>query len=169
MRQNYQVLTPISAIFQRCFTTRRGNARMADRDFAKFRHEVQMKSISKLAISLLAGIAIGGAALSALYAQARPPAYTIAEIEVIDPPMFQDFAKRNAAGVKAAGGRFLALRGRIVTSEGTPPKGIAVIAWDDLDKAVGYFTSATFKELIPLRDKGAKVRLFHVEGLATGR
>jgi len=125
-----------------------------------------MKSTLKLVIFLLALIAFGGAALNGLHAQAKLPAYTIAEIEIIDPATFQDFAKRNAAGVKAAGGHFLALRGRIVSSEGVPPKGIAVIAWDDLDKAVGYFNSPTFKELIPLRDKGAKVRLFHVEGLA---
>jgi uncharacterized protein (DUF1330 family) len=125
-----------------------------------------MQQNLKLTVALLAGIAIGGAALSGLHAQAKPPAFTIAEIEVIDPATFQVFAKRNAAGVKAAGGRFLALRGRIVSSEGTPPKGIALIEWDGLDKAVEYFTSAAFKELIPLRDKGAKVRLFHVEGLA---
>ena len=125
-----------------------------------------MKSTFNLLVSLLAGVAIGGAAISALHAQAKLPAYTVAEIEVIDPATFQDFAKQNAAGVKAAGGHFLALRGRIASSEGSAPKGIALIAWDDFDKAVGYFNSPTFKELIPLRDKGAKVRLFHVEGLA---
>ena len=125
-----------------------------------------MKSTLKLVISLLAGIAIGGAALNGLHAQAKPPAFTIAEIEVIDPTGFQDFAKRNGAGMSAAGGRVLALRGRIVTSEGTPPKGIALIAWDSLDQATEYFNSPTFKALIPLRDKSAKVRLFHVEGLA---
>jgi uncharacterized protein (DUF1330 family) len=125
-----------------------------------------MKSTLKLVISLLAGIAIGGAALNGLHAQAKPPAFTIAEIEVIDPTGFQDFAKRNGAGMAAAGGRVLALRGRIVTSEGTPPKGIALIAWDSLDQATEYFNSPTFKALIPLRDKSAKVRLFHVEGLA---
>lgn len=125
-----------------------------------------MKSTLKLVISLLAGIAIGGAALNGLHAQAKPPAFTIAEIEVIDPTGFQDFAKRNGAGMTAAGGRVLALRGRIVTSEGTPPKGIALIAWDSLDQATEYFNSPTFKVLIPLRDKSAKVRLFHVECLA---
>lgn len=125
-----------------------------------------MKSTLKLVISLLAGIAIGGAALNGLHAQAKPPAFTIAEIEVIDPTGFQDFAKRNGAGMSAAGGRVLALRGRIVTSEGTPPKGAALIAWDSLDQATEYFNSPTFKALIPLRDKSAKVRLFHVEGLA---
>ena len=128
-----------------------------------------MKPIIMLGLSLFTGIAFGGAALSALHAQAKPAAYTIAEIEVIDPAGFQNFAERNAEGVKAAGGHFLALRGRIVSSEGAPPKGIAVIAWDSLEKAVGYFNSATFKELIPLRDKSAKVRLFHVEGIATER
>jgi hypothetical protein len=85
-----------------------------------------MKSTLKLVIALLAGIAIRGAALNELHAQAKPPAFTVAEIEVIDPATFQDFAKRNAAGVKAVGGRFLDLRGRIVASEGTPPKGIAL-------------------------------------------
>ena len=67
-----------------------------------------MKSTLKLVISLLAGIAIGGAALNGLHAQAKPPAFTIAEIEVIDPTGFQDFAKRNGAGMTAAGGRVLA-------------------------------------------------------------
>lgn len=53
-----------------------------------------------------------------------------------------------------------------MTSEGPPPKDVFVIAWDSLDKATGYFNSPVFKELIPLRDRSAKVRLFHVEGLA---
>ncbi len=124
-----------------------------------------MKPSLSLAIALLAGCAIGAAVTKSVQAQAKPPAYTIAEIDVIDPEGFQAFAKRNAAGVGAAGGLFLALRGRIETSEGAPPKAIALIAWESLDEAIRYFNSPTFKELIPLRDKAAKVRLFHVEGL----
>ena len=125
-----------------------------------------MKTGLKLATAMLAGCAIGGAVVEAVHAQATPPAFTIVEIDVFDPEGFQVFAKRNGAGVAAAGGRFLALRGRIAASEGTPPKGVALIAWDSLDQASGYFNSPTFKELIPLRDKSARVRVFHVEGLA---
>ena len=125
-----------------------------------------MKTSLSLALALLAGGAIGAAAVKGVQAQAKPPAYTIAEIDVIDPEGFKIFAKRNSAGVAAAGGLFLALRGRIVTSEGAAPKAVAVIAWESLEEATGYFNSPTFKELIPLRDKAAKVRLFHVEGLA---
>ena len=124
-----------------------------------------MKTSLNVIIALVTGCTIGAAAMQAVHAQGKPPGFTIAEIDVIDPEGFQVFAKRNAAGVATAGGRFLALRGRIVASEGTPPKAIALIAWDSLDKATDYFSSPTFKELIPLRDKAAKVRLFHTEGL----
>jgi uncharacterized protein (DUF1330 family) len=125
-----------------------------------------MKNSSAPAIALFAGFAIGAAAMQAVHAQATPPAYSIVEVDVIDAEGFQAFARSNAAGVAAAGGHFIVRRGRVVTSEGTPPKGVFVIAWDSLDKATGYFNSPTFKELIPLRDKTAKVRLFHVEGIA---
>jgi hypothetical protein len=43
---------------------------------------------------------------------------------------------------------------------------VTVIAWDSLDQATAYFNSLPFKELQPLRDKAAKVRNFHVEGVA---
>ena len=124
-----------------------------------------MKPSLSLAIALLAGSAIGAVAVGGIHAQATPPAFSIVEVDVIDPEAFHAFASRNAAGVAAAGGRFIVRRGRVVTSAGTPPKGVFVIAWDSLDKATDYFNSPTFKELITLRDKAAKVRLFHVEGL----
>jgi uncharacterized protein (DUF1330 family) len=125
-----------------------------------------MKRNSNLAVALIAGCAIGAAAMQVVHAQATPPAYSIVEVDVIDAEGFKAFAARNAAGVAAAGGRFIVRHGRVVTSAGSPPKGVFVIAWSSLDKATGYFGSPTFKELIPLRDKTAKVRLFHVEGLA---
>lgn len=126
-----------------------------------------MKTGMKRAAALLAGFALGVATASAVHAQeAKPPAFTIAEIEVLDPDGFQEFAKRNAAGVAAAGGRFLALRGRTASTEGTPPKGVALIAWESLDQAVDYFNSPTFRALVPLRDRSARVRVFHVEGLS---
>jgi uncharacterized protein (DUF1330 family) len=127
--------------------------------------EPQVNTGLKLATALLAGCAIGAAVVEGVHAQAKPPAFTVAEIDVFDPEGFQEFAKLNTASVAAAGGRFLALRGRVASSEGVPPKGVAIIAWDSLDQATEYFSSPTFKELIPLRDRSARVRLFHVEGL----
>jgi uncharacterized protein (DUF1330 family) len=126
-----------------------------------------MKQNLKLAVALLAGIAIGGAALNGLHAQAKPPAISIAQlIELRDQAVFKEFAKRNAAGMKAAGGHFLAARGRVVGVNGMPPKAAGMVTWDSLDQAAAYFSSTSYKELIPLRDKGANTRVFIVEGLA---
>lgn len=124
-----------------------------------------MKTTSSLVIALLAGCAFGAAGVRAVRAQAPPPALSIVEVDIVDTQAFGEFAKLNAAGVAATGGRFVVRRGRVVTSAGTPPKDVFVIAWDSLDQAVAYFNSPTFRQLIPLRDKAAKVRLFHVEGL----
>jgi uncharacterized protein (DUF1330 family) len=119
-----------------------------------------------MAASLLVGVAIGCGAMSGLHAQTRPPAFTIAEVDVIDPAAFQAFVKRFSPAVAAAGGHFIAnVRGRVVATNGTPPKGVNLIAWDSLEQTMAFFNSPTFKALIPLRDKGAKVRVFQVEGL----
>ena len=119
-----------------------------------------------LAGSLLVGIAIGGGALDGLHAQAKRPAFTIAEVDVTDPAAFQAFIKRFSPAVAAAGGHFIAnVHGRIVATNGTPPKGVNLIAWDSLEQTTAFFSSSTFRALIPLRDKGAKVRVFQVEGL----
>ncbi len=126
-----------------------------------------MKQTLKLTITLLAGIAIGAAALNGLHAQARPPAFAVAElIELHDSAAFKEFAKRNREGILAAGGHMLAQRGRIVAVNGPPPKAAGIGVWDNLDQAVRYFNSPYFRDLIPLRDKAAKQHLFLVEGLA---
>ncbi len=44
-----------------------------------------MKANYKLAIALLAGAAIGALAMQGLHAQAKPTAYVIAEIDVMNP------------------------------------------------------------------------------------
>jgi hypothetical protein len=41
-----------------------------------------MKTRYVVALSLLTGVAIGGAAIQGLHAQAKPPAYVVAEIAV---------------------------------------------------------------------------------------
>ena len=41
-----------------------------------------MKTRYTAALSVLAGLAVGAAAVEALHAQAKPPAYVVAEIEV---------------------------------------------------------------------------------------
>jgi hypothetical protein len=44
--------------------------------------EETMKTRYTVALSILAGVAVGAAAVQALHAQAKPPAYVVAEIDV---------------------------------------------------------------------------------------
>lgn len=127
-----------------------------------------MKTRSTIALAMLAGFGLGTVAVQGLHAQAKGPVYQVTEVEVLDPAAYaKDFAPKAAAAVKAAGGRFLAVGGKVTAFDGDPPKSRIVISqWDDMDKLQGYRNSAAFKELQPLRAKLAKVRTYAVEGVA---
>jgi uncharacterized protein (DUF1330 family) len=116
-------------------------------------------------LAALCGFACGAALIQAVHAEAKPPAYTIAEFEVTDAPTFQKYGQGTGASIPPAGGKFLVRGGKTFVLTGTPPKQIVVIQWDSLEKAQAYFESATYKQLVPMRDSGAKFRGFVVEGL----
>jgi hypothetical protein len=67
-----------------------------------------MKSKFKLAIALVAGAAIGGAAVQGLHAQAKPKAYRVSESEVLDAAATTAYNPALQAAQKAAGGRSFA-------------------------------------------------------------
>src|SRR5476651_2121207 len=74
--------------------------------------EATMKSNYKIAITLVAGAAIGGAAIQGLHAQAKPPVYLVTEIDVSNPAAYgKDYAPKAQASIKAAGGRQIAIGG----------------------------------------------------------
>jgi uncharacterized protein (DUF1330 family) len=102
----------------------------------------------------------------AVHAQAPPPAYMVAEIEVTDPGTFQTYADETRKGIPAAGGRVIARGGKTLALNGAAPKQIVVIEWESLEKARAYFESQEYKRLIPIRDKGSNFRAFVIEGTA---
>jgi hypothetical protein len=69
-----------------------------------------MKSNCKIALVLLAGVALGGLAIEGLHAQAKAPVYFVAEIDVTNPDAYaKEYAPKAQALIKGAGGRFLAV------------------------------------------------------------
>ena len=127
-----------------------------------------MKLTMRLAVTAVASAAIGALAVEAIHAQAKPPGYFIAEVEVSDAESFsRDYSAKVPATVAPFGGHWLVRGGRTVDNEGEPPKPrVIVIAFDNLEKAQAWRDSAAYKALIPIRDKAAKVRSFFVEGVA---
>ena len=126
-----------------------------------------MKRSFTVGLAMVAGAALGAAAVEGLHAQAKPPVYQIVEIDVLNQDAYvNDYAPKAQAAIKAAGGKFLAAGGKTTTIEGDPPKSRIVIQqWDSVEKIAAYRGSAAFKDLLPLRDKLAKFRSFTVEGV----
>ena len=126
-----------------------------------------MKRSFTVGLAMVAGAALGAAAVEGLHAQAKPPVYQIVEIDVLNQDAYvNDYVPKAQAAIKAAGGKFLAAGGKTTTIEGDPPKNRIVIQqWDSVEKIAAYRASAAFKDLLPLREKLAKFRSFAVEGV----
>ena len=65
-----------------------------------------MKTRYTVALSMVAGAALGGAAIQGLHAQAKPPVHYVAEIDVTNPDAYaKEYAPKAQALIKAAGGK----------------------------------------------------------------
>jgi uncharacterized protein (DUF1330 family) len=124
-----------------------------------------MKTRYTVALSMLAGIAIGAVAIQGLHAQAKPKAYVISETEVLDAAALAAYSPLIRAATDAAGGRRLSPPGgKIVAFAGEPPKRVGIQEWDSLEKAQAFRNSAAYKDLAPQRDKAVKaIRSYAVE------
>ena len=124
-----------------------------------------MKTRYTVVLSMVAGAALGGAAIQGLHAQAKPKAYTVSELEVLDAQAAPGVAQRVQAAQANAGGRnFRTGGGKVVGMEGSPPpKRVGITEWDSLEKAEAFFKSKAFTD-IPDREKAIKtIRRYAVE------
>jgi uncharacterized protein (DUF1330 family) len=126
-----------------------------------------MKTQHTVALSVLAGIAIGAVAVQGLHAQANPPVYTVTEIDVTNIDAYvKEYAPLAQATIKNSGGKLLAAGQKVTTLEGAPPKArVAIQVWDSLEKAQAWRNSAEYKKAREIGDKYARFRAFAVEGL----
>jgi uncharacterized protein (DUF1330 family) len=126
-----------------------------------------MKTNYKVAIALVAGGAIGGAAIQGLHAQAKPIAYVVAEVDVTNSegyakeivPLTTKALSDGGSGYKVVAG------GKNVTIEGTPPKArYVIVSFENMDKAIAAYNSPAFKEARKIGDKYASsFRIIAVE------
>ena len=126
-----------------------------------------MRTQCTVALSLLAGFALGGLAVQGLHAQAKLKAYSVGEIEPIAgatvSPGYVDAARKAIAD--AHGHSMGTLNGKIFHIEGAPaPTKVAMTEWDSADAAKAFFQSKTWKDLAPEGEKTAKtVRRYIIE------
>lgn len=94
----------------------------------------------------------------------KRPAYVIAEVEVTDPAVFQEYVAKAVPTLAGTGAQFLA-RSKAHGKEGTAPVGdIVMLRFDSLEEAERWYHGADYSGAIPLRQRSANTRLFIIEG-----
>jgi uncharacterized protein (DUF1330 family) len=123
---------------------------------------------AKYGVALAIGsFALGAAAVQTLHAQAKPPAYVVAEIDVKDQDGYKtDFLPKAQANIKEQGGKYLAggYNKSLVGSGNPPPNRVVLLQFENMDAAKGFFD----KEAKIEKDVGSKYvnsfRTFAIEG-----
>jgi uncharacterized protein (DUF1330 family) len=123
-----------------------------------------------LGLALLAGVAIGTAAVKGLNAQTRPPTYVVIDItEMTNPEGFKAVPASPAASpakLAALGGRYVIRTETTTALDGAPPKRFVLLAFDSKEKAQAWNDTPDIKELNAIRAKTTKSSSFIVEGFA---
>ena len=123
-----------------------------------------MKIRYTVALSMLAGAAVGGTAIQALHAQAKPTAYVVAEIDVANQEGYvKEYLPPSSKALLDAGAKYLARGSKTVAIKGEPPKRIVLFSFESLDKAQAAYNSPAFVEAVKIGEKYAKFRIYAVE------
>ena len=125
-----------------------------------------MNSRYKTALAVIIGAALGAAAVEGLHAQAKPPVYTMTEIDVnnVDGYM-KEYVPVVQPLIKKGGGNLLAASLKVTAMLGTAPKRVAINRWDSLEAAQALYNSPDYKAAEAIGSKYATFRRYAVEGL----
>ena len=127
-----------------------------------------MNTKIQLAFALLVGVGIGAVAVQGLHAQAKPPAFNIAEITITNEEGYtKEYVPPVLKTIQDAGGKFIVRGGKTISIGGTPPAPrITVIQFESLDKAQAWVNSSAYKAAQAIGEKYATFRGYQVEGVA---
>ena len=121
-----------------------------------------MNTRFSLALSVLAGVALGGAAIKALHAQAKPPVYMIAINEVSDQEGYaKEYVPPALKSVKDRGGEYIAAQGTQLA--GNLPHGpVVILWWESMEALEAWRTSPEFQAALKIGEKYAKFNVVAV-------
>ena len=125
-----------------------------------------MKTRSTVAVSMLAGAALGGAAIQALHAQAKPPVYMIAINEVSDPNSYaREYVPPAQKSVKDRGGEYVAAGPGTQVAGNLPNGPVVIIRWESMEALQGWHNSPEFQAALKVGEKYAKFNILAVNGV----
>ena len=124
-----------------------------------------MKTRTSIALAVIAGFGLGAVSIHTLYAQAKPPVFTVVEIDVSNVDGYnKEYVPMAQKLLRDKGAKILVGTNNVIAFEGKPAKRIAVQQWESMEKAKAWHSSKEYKENRKIGDKYAKFRIIGVEG-----
>jgi len=127
-----------------------------------------MFSAYTVAAAAILGAAMGAAAARGLQGKSTPKAYIVTEVELTgDQEAYQrDYAAHAQSTVEPFGGHYLARGGRVLGTEGEPPKARIVISeFPSFEDAKAWRYSPAYTKIVTVRLRESKSRQYIVEGV----
>jgi uncharacterized protein (DUF1330 family) len=125
-----------------------------------------MKTRSTIAVSMLAGAVVGGAAIQALHAQAKPPVYMIAINEVSDQERYaKEYVSPAQKSVKDHGGEYLAAGPGTGVAGNLPEGPVVILRWQSMEALQAWRNSPEFQAALKIGEKYAKFNIVAVNGV----
>lgn len=94
-----------------------------------------------------------------------PKGYLIAQVDVHDPGLYDEYANAISATLVPFGGRFLVRAGRRNDLEGSMRQRLIVIEFGSFETALAFYGSAPYQEIVSLRTKAALADITIIEGV----
>jgi uncharacterized protein (DUF1330 family) len=125
-----------------------------------------MKARLDIALSMVVGAILGGAAIQALHAQAKPPVYMIAINELTDPDHYaKEYVPPAQQSVKDHGGEYIAAGPGTPVAGNLPQGPVVILRWDSMEALEGWRNSSEFQAVLKVGEKYAKFNIVAVNGL----
>jgi uncharacterized protein (DUF1330 family) len=125
-----------------------------------------MKARFGMALSMAMGAVLGGAAIQALHAQAKPPVYMIAINEVSDQERYaKEYVSPAQKSVKDHGGEYVAAGPGTPVAGNLPHGPVVILRWESMDALQRWHDSPEFQAALKIGEKYAKFNIVAVNGI----
>src|SRR5215470_4259691 len=119
-----------------------------------------------MALSMLVGAALGGAAIQALHAQAKPPVYMIANNAVSDQERYaKEYVSPAQKSVKDHGGEYVAAGPGTQVTGNLPHGPVVILRWESMEALQSWRNSPEFQAALKIGETYAKFNIVAVNGV----
>ena len=119
-----------------------------------------------VALSMLAGIALGAAAIQTLDAQAKPPVYMIAINEISNQEGYtKEYVPPAQKSVKDHGGVYVAAGPGTQVTGNLPNGPVVILRWESMEALRAWLNSPDFQAALKIGQKYAKYNIVAVDGV----